>query len=173
MGGRALKAETQTPNPPATQRWPRHLRRSCRPAKTPVRLLPRKQCPRQAWTNARPVGSGQHPIETSVGEGFRPQRRRGTGINSTSPTFAVSRIETMGARIRQTGIPRPRRVRSRSVHGRRDGTISTTPEQSGGGLALADLKAQQALLTTRQLPALPEAFPNPELVVHLTFQYTR
>jgi outer membrane biosynthesis protein TonB len=45
-------------------------------------------------------------------------------------------------------------------------------EQSSGYSAL-DLNALRAVVITRQLPALPDAFPNPTLPVHLNFQYIR
>jgi outer membrane biosynthesis protein TonB len=44
-------------------------------------------------------------------------------------------------------------------------------ERTSGFLAL-DLAAERALLTTR-LPELPPQFPDPTLVVHLTFEYQR
>lgn len=55
----------------------------------------------------------------------------------------------------------------------RDGTIiDTVVERSSGDTAL-DLRAQRAVLGTRQLPPLPAAFNNPTLPVHLTFEYRR
>jgi hypothetical protein len=35
------------------------------------------------------------------------------------------------------------------------------------------LNAQRAVTLTKQLPPLPEAFPNPTLTVHLNFEYQR
>ena len=55
----------------------------------------------------------------------------------------------------------------------RDGRITNfMTEQSSGYLAL-DLSALRAVAMTRQLPALPDAFSNPSLTLHLTFQYKR
>jgi TonB family protein len=45
-------------------------------------------------------------------------------------------------------------------------------ERSSGSRSLDD-NAVRALVYTKQLPALPDAFPNPTLTVHLNFQYTR
>jgi TonB family protein len=56
---------------------------------------------------------------------------------------------------------------------RRDGRITDIElERSSGYLAL-DLAARRALEVTAQLPALPAEFPEPRLIVHLSFQYKR
>jgi protein TonB len=55
----------------------------------------------------------------------------------------------------------------------RDGTLSEVKVEKSSGSPPLDLRAQRAIVTTRQLPPLPAAFPNPRLTVHLTFQYTR
>lgn len=47
---------------------------------------------------------------------------------------------------------------------------ATSIEQRSGVTAL-DLAALRAVLMTRSLPPLPDAFPNPTLTVHLSFQY--
>jgi TonB family protein len=55
----------------------------------------------------------------------------------------------------------------------RDGRLTeTVVERSSGTLSL-DQNAQRAVLVTRQLTALPAAFPNSTLTVHLNFQYQR
>ena len=55
----------------------------------------------------------------------------------------------------------------------RDGRLTDViVERSSGTLSL-DQNAQRAVLVTRQLTALPAAFPNPTLTVHLNFQYQR
>jgi TonB family protein len=53
----------------------------------------------------------------------------------------------------------------------RDGTLkNVTLDQSSGNPAL-DLAAQRAVLFTRKLNPLPDAFPNPTLGVRLDFNY--
>jgi TonB family protein len=53
----------------------------------------------------------------------------------------------------------------------RDGRLSdVVVEKSHPDLTL-NFAAQRAVALTRQLPPLPEAFPNPTLTVHLNFQY--
>ena len=39
------------------------------------------------------------------------------------------------------------------------------------GIPTLDLAAQRAVIQARQLPPLPDAFPNPTLGVRLTFNY--
>jgi TonB family protein len=54
---------------------------------------------------------------------------------------------------------------------RRDGTLQDISLEQSSGYPIADLAAQRAVILTRQLPPLPDAFPNPTLTVHLNFQY--
>jgi TonB family protein len=56
---------------------------------------------------------------------------------------------------------------------RRDGTLDDISLEQSSGFPIADLAAQRAVILTKQLPALPDAFPNPTLTVHLNFQYQR
>jgi TonB family protein len=55
----------------------------------------------------------------------------------------------------------------------RSGRITNVMLEKQSGNPIADLNAQRAVLQTAQLPALPSAFPNPTLTVHLNFRYTR
>lgn len=55
----------------------------------------------------------------------------------------------------------------------RSGTISDPQVEQSSSYFTLDQNALRALVSTRQLPALPEAFANPTLTVHLRFQYTR
>lgn len=55
----------------------------------------------------------------------------------------------------------------------RDGRLTDpSVERSSGTLSL-DQNAQRAVMVTRQLPPLPDAFPNPTLTVFLNFEYQR
>jgi TonB family protein len=56
---------------------------------------------------------------------------------------------------------------------RRDGTLDEISLERSSGFPVADLAAQRAVVLTRQLPPLPEAFPNPTLTVHLNFDYRK
>jgi TonB family protein len=53
----------------------------------------------------------------------------------------------------------------------RDGTLTDIQVENSSGYIALDLAAQRALLVTRQLPPLPSGFTEPDLGVHLVFQY--
>ena len=55
----------------------------------------------------------------------------------------------------------------------KDGRIVEPRTERSSGYSALDLNAVRALVYTRQLPALPDAFSNPSLTVHLNFQYSR
>lgn len=55
---------------------------------------------------------------------------------------------------------------------RRDGTVTDVQVATPSGYAALDLAAQRALALTR-LPPLPPAYTNPQLTIHLNFQYQR
>jgi TonB family protein len=55
----------------------------------------------------------------------------------------------------------------------RDGRLTDVVLERSSGYTALDLNAQRAVMMTRQLPALPAAFSNPTLTVHLNFQYQR
>lgn len=56
---------------------------------------------------------------------------------------------------------------------RRNGILDDIMLEQSSGFPIADLAAQRAVILTKQLPPLPEAFPNPTLTMHLHFQYQR
>ena len=53
----------------------------------------------------------------------------------------------------------------------RNGQLTDIGVARSSGYAALDFMAQRALLITRQLPPLPEAFTEPTLTVHLPFNY--
>jgi TonB family protein len=53
----------------------------------------------------------------------------------------------------------------------RDGRIADASIETRSGSASLDIAALRAVVMTRTLPALPDAFPNPTLTVHLNFRY--
>ena len=53
----------------------------------------------------------------------------------------------------------------------RDGRLGDVSVYQSSGIATLDLAAQRAVIQARQLPPLPDAFPNPTLGVRLTFNY--
>jgi TonB family protein len=56
---------------------------------------------------------------------------------------------------------------------RRDGLLTDIQVEKSSGYAALDLLASRALILTRQLPPLPDAFSEPALTVHLIFEYHR
>jgi TonB family protein len=55
----------------------------------------------------------------------------------------------------------------------KDGELSDVLVERPSGFAALDSAAQRALLVTERVPPLPSAFPNPDLTVHLRFEYQR
>ncbi|MBI1876420.1 MAG: TonB family protein [Acidobacteria bacterium] len=55
----------------------------------------------------------------------------------------------------------------------RDGTIKVVELERTSGYVALDMAATRALGQTRRFPALPAAFDQPELTVHLRFEYSR
>jgi TonB family protein len=53
----------------------------------------------------------------------------------------------------------------------RDGSIINASIKRESGTSTLDLAALRAVLQTKTLPPLPDAFPNPTLTVNLNFQY--
>ena len=56
---------------------------------------------------------------------------------------------------------------------RRDGMLNDISLEQSSSFPIADLAAERAVVLTKQLPPLPDAFPNPTLTVHLNFRYQR
>lgn len=55
----------------------------------------------------------------------------------------------------------------------RSGQITAIEVETSSGNPILDLASQRALVNTRSLAPLPSAFPEPQLPVHLTFNYER
>jgi TonB family protein len=55
----------------------------------------------------------------------------------------------------------------------RDGTITGVVLEKSSGYQALDFMATRAVSVTRKLTPLPQAFTEPSLTVHLTFEYTR
>ena len=55
----------------------------------------------------------------------------------------------------------------------RAGALTDVQVERPSGFVALDLAAQRALLLTQRVPPLPGAFPNPDLTVHLRFEYQR
>ena len=55
----------------------------------------------------------------------------------------------------------------------RDGRLTDVSVEQSSGYQALDLNARRAVEVTRQLTSLPAEYPNPTLIVHLTFRYPR
>ena len=55
----------------------------------------------------------------------------------------------------------------------RDGAITNPEIETTSGYTALDINALRAVVSARQLPPLPGAYPNPTLGVHLSFEYKR
>ncbi len=55
----------------------------------------------------------------------------------------------------------------------RTGQVTSVQVERPSGFAALDMAAQRALLLTARVPPLPAAFSNPDLTIHLRFDYQR
>jgi protein TonB len=189
IGARAVQTEAP-PEPP-------QKREAARPpaAKTPEMTVPKpnakpakasapvKQAPDDARgrtpTKGPETRTGNANAETGArGQGFGLSTGGGAGSGSTldvadfcCPDYLVVMIE----RIRSSWIQQAEVAGNVVVKFTidRDGKISASSVEQSSGYSTLDLNAQRAVVATRQLPPLPQAFPNPNLTVHLNFQYQR
>lgn len=191
MGGRAIQTETppdpkhpEPVTPPAAKAPDMTVPV---PGKTPIKTAPApavKQAPDVARGRTPSKGAqtvaGSTAVETNVrGQGFGLSTSGGIGASS-GVTLDVafccpSYLAIMVQRIHQNWNSSAEATREAVMKFtiQRDGTITNSMLEKSSGYSALDIAAQRALSVTRQLPALPEEFPDPMLVVHLTFEYKR
>jgi protein TonB len=190
IGGRPVQALT----PPDPPKRPEPVRPPA--AKTPEMTLPapRAAKPRSAPSapvkDAPPDARGRTPTrgsETSPGSAVAETGARGLGFGLSTggagsgsrldvadfccPDYIVLMIERIRANWNSNTEASGETMVKFTIQ--RDGTISDVILEKSSGYTALDLNARRALLMTKQLPALPAAFPNPTLPVHLNFQYIR
>ena len=184
MGGRAVQVETPDVKRPAVTQPAATTPEMTMPlpGKQPSKATPAvKQAPDTARGRTPSAGTeaqaGSTAIETNVrGQGFGLSTSGGVGTGvklDVSDFCCPTYLDLMSQRIRQNWDPKaetPSQVRIKFTIQRDGMIVGVLLEQSSGNSPL-DIRAQRSLVTTRQLPPLPAEFPNPELVVHLTFQY--
>jgi TonB family protein len=149
-----------TPPPPVRQA-PDDAR-----GRTPTRGAEQREGNAIAETGARGQGFG---LSTSSGQGT------GIKLDITGDFCCPEYISLMVDRIRSGWDSKAAATAIVIVRYTilRDGTIrDTVVERSSGDPAL-DLRAQRAVVNTRQLPPLPAGYNNPSLTMHLTFEYRR
>jgi protein TonB len=190
IGGRPVQAET----PPDEPKRPEAVRAPA--ARTPEMTVPRRgapplrstQTPVQEGldaTRSRTPTRGAEPAPGSAvadtgvrGQGFGLSTGGGSGSGSTLDVadfccpdyllFMVQRIRSnWDAKVDDVGEAVIRFTIQR------DGRIAGPEVERSSGYSTLDLNALRALVYTKQLPALPDAFPNSTLTVHLNFKYTR
>jgi TonB family protein len=190
MGGRPI--QTETPPEEAPKREPIRPPAAKAPEMTmplphakPVKAAPApavKQAPDEARgrtpTKGPQTSTGSTVADTGVrGQGFGLSTGGGAGSGSsldiTGDFCCPEYITLMVVRIRATW------VQNQGARGQtlvkftimRDGSITRVENERPSGTTALDLAAMRAVLTTRTLPPLPDAFPNPTLTVRLNFRY--
>ena len=155
------RPERQPTPPPPVRQAPDDAR-----GRTPSRGDERREGNAIAETGARGQGFG---LSTSSGSGT------GVKLDITGDFCCPEYISLMVDRIRsgwdsRAAAPAVVIVRYTIL---RDGTIRDTAVERSSGDPALDLRAQRAVVNTRQLPPLPSGYNNPSLTMHLTFEYRR
>ena len=189
MGGRPVQ-EVKAPDEPVK-------REAVRPpaAKTPEMTMPlpnakvTKAEPRKEVKAAPDEARGSTPTrgaektagstaaDTGVrGQGFGLSSGGGPGSGSTldvADFCCPEYIATMMLMVKRAWNPNQGSAGQTVVKFtiQRDGRLTDIAVAGKSGLETLDLAAQRAVLATRQLPPLPDAFPNPTLTVRLNFRY--
>ena len=191
LGARPVQAPTPPDEPPK--------REAARPpaAKTPEMTVPLpnakpvkttpgptvKQAPDEARGRTPTKGAqpafGSAIADTGVlrGQGFGLSTggKAGTGssLEITGDFCCPEYLATMIARIR-SAWNQDQGTRGTSLIRftiKRDGSIVDATIFKSSGTVTLDTAALRALLATRTLPPLPDAFPNPTLTMRLSFEY--
>jgi protein TonB len=190
LGGRPVQAVTP-PDEPVK-------REAARPpaAKTPDMTVPMpnakpvkattapavKQAPDEARgrtpTKGKEPAFGTAIAETGVrGQGFGLSTGGGAGSGSsleiTGDFCCPEYLATMITRIRSAWNQDQGSRGSSLIRFtiRRDGSIAEPSIFKSSGMTTLDTAALRAVLATRTLPPLPDAFPNPTLTIRLSFEY--
>jgi len=141
-----------------------------------------KQAPDEARgrtpTKGKEQAFGSAIADTGVrGQGFGLSTGGGVGTGSsleiTGAFCCPEYLSVMIARIR-SAWNQDQGARGSSLIRftiRRDGSITDATIFQSSGIATLDNAALRAVLATRTLPPLPDAFPNPTLTMRLSFLY--
>ena len=128
-------------------------------------------------TRGAQTSEGNAVADTRVrGQGFGLSTGGGVGSGSSldvADFCCPEYIATMVVRVRQAWQQNQGATGQTLVKFtiQRDGKLTDAEIEKPSGTAILDLAAMRAVLSTRALPPLPDAFPNPTLTVHLNFQY--
>ena len=176
-------APREAPRPPAAKApemtVPVPGAKPVRSSTTTVKEAPDEARGRTPTKGAEPT-PGTSVAETGVrGQGFGLSTGGGAGSGSrldiTGDFCCPDYLILMAEKIRGNWNQRVDAVGETVVVFtiQRDGRLTNFMTERSSGYPALDLNALRAVATTRQLPALPDAFPNPSLTVHLNFQYKR
>jgi len=154
------------------------------PNARPTRSTPApavKQAPEEARgrtpTRGAQTSEGNAVADTRVrGQGFGLSTGGGVGTGSSldvADFCCPEYIATMVVRIRQAWQMNQGTTGQTLVKFtiQRDGSLTDALIEKPSGTSTLDLAALRAVMSTRTLQPLPDAFPNPTLTVHLNFQY--
>jgi TonB family protein len=130
-------------------------------------------------TRGAETRAGSTLAETGTrGQGFGLSSGGGPGVGSTldvanfcCPDYIVLMVDRIRSQWAQNqGVAGLVIMR---VTIQRDGTLTDISVERPTADPTLNLAAQRAVVLTRKLPPLPDAFPNPTLTVHLSFEYQR
>ena len=190
LGGRPVQAVTPPDEPPAREAMrepaaktpemtvPLPNARTVKPTAAPaVKQAPDEAKGRTPTKGAQPA-FGSAIADTGVrGQGFGLSTGGGAGTGSsleiTGDFCCPEYLATMIARIR-SAWNQNQGARGTSLIRftiRRDGSIADATIFTPSGTVTLDTAALRAVLATRTLPPLPDAFPNPSLTMRLSFEY--
>ena len=193
MGGRPVQVETppeeapkrEAIRPPAAKApemtVPLPGAKPAKSMKATPAAPPVKQAPDEARgktpTRGAQTSAGSAIAETAIrGQGFGLSTGGGPGSGSTldvadfcCPDYIALMVERIrSAWVHNQGGTGVSRIKFTI---RRDGTMVDSEIETSSGASTLDLAALRAVRSTRSLPPLPDAFPNPTLPVHLNFEY--
>lgn len=191
IGGRAVQQVT----PPDEPKRPEAVRPPA--ARTPEMTVPIpnrppvKAAPAPKVTQAPDDARGRTPTkgaETRPGTAIAETgaRGQGFGLSTSGGQGSGSRLDVGDFCCPDYLVGMVQRIRSNWVQRaevpgvaivkftiQRDGTLTGAEVERSSGYTALDIAALRAVLGTRQLAPLPDAYPNPSLGVHLNFEYTR
>ena len=191
MGGRPVQTavppeevpKREAPRPPAAKAPEMTMPL---PNAKPVKNTPAprvQQAPEDARgrtpTRGAQTSAGSTVADTGVrGQGFGLSTGGGAGSGSSldvADFCCPEYIATMVTRIRATWSQNQGASGATLVKFtiQRDGRLTDVVTERQSGTTTLDLAAMRAVLSTKTLPPLPDAFPNPTLTVHLNFEYNK
>ena len=188
MGGRPVQAQTppgapkEAVRPPAAaapeMTVPAPGARAAKASSAAVKQAPDEARGRTPTRGVETQAGSAVAVTGARGQGFGLSTGGGPGVAGTLDVgdfCCPEYLTTMVTRIKASWNA------NQNINGltivkftiRRDGILDAISLEQSSSFPIADLAAQRAVILTKQLPPLPDAFPNPTLTVHLNFQYQR